>query len=301
MKQDPKRNNLVHPKGYQTLATNKLGNVKKFGQGSKDVILIAGLGLASEKVFNQFMKDNAQKYTMYAVTLAGYGGTQAYPMPPKGTSYEALSWFKHSQKAIVQLIDQYQMKEPAVIGFAMEGTFLGLRLAIENPDKVGEVVGIGGELVRSLKPGVTITPEQRKNFIDQRFVPLWFKTVTDETWDSNMYEYPSYSTNPARAKILAETIDAVPMRLLLRYMIEHWAYDISTELPKLKTPVLAIIPGFDSTLDDSQGFYKTTFIDTWKSAPKVITTKLIKDVGMFVHLDKPQKVNQLISSFLNIK
>lgn len=306
MKQDSTLNNLVHPKGYQTMPIDKVGKVRKFGRGSKDMILIAGLGLASEKVFAQFIKDNAHQFTMYTVTLAGYGGTRAYPMPPRGTSYAELTWHKYSQKVITHLIDRHRMKKPVIVVNSQTPTLIALRMAIDTPEKVGAVIAIGGEFVRTIMPGIdNITPQQRKDFIDKRMAPFWFKTVTDETWDSNMWDDLIYSSNPQNGQRLSEAINQVPLRFLLRYMIEHWSYDISTELDKIRVPVLAIMPGFSRALDEQnpkRKFYRTAFIDTWKKAKNKFTTQLVKNAGIFVHQDQPEEVNKLITEFIkNLK
>ncbi|OJJ20083.1 hypothetical protein BKI52_16555 [marine bacterium AO1-C] len=302
MKQDTSINNLVHPPGYQTMPIHQIGKVQKFGGGPQEVILIAGLGLASDKVFAQFIKDNSSKYTMYAITLAGYGGTQAYPMPPAGTSYAELTWHKHSQKVILGLMKKYNLKKPVIITNSQTPTLIGLRIALEHPEKIKAIVAIGGELVRKLAPQ-KLTPKQRQMGIDVQMAPMWFKTVTGETWDSNMWDDLVYSSNAQNGKRLSDEINAVPVPNLLRYMIEHWAYDVTTELDKLKVPVLAIAPGFSKALDDlypeaSKRFYRTAYIDTWKPAGDKVKVVVVKNAGVFVHQDQPAKVNQLVEEFI---
>jgi len=302
MKQDTSINNLIHPAGYQTMPIDQVGKLQKFGNGSQDVILIAGLGLASDQVFAQFIRENARKYTMYAVTLAGYGGTQAYPMPPAGTSYADLTWHKNSQKAILSIIKQYQIKQPVIITNSQTPTLIGLRIALEHPKKVKAVVAIGGELVRKLAPK-KLTPKQRQMGIDAQMAPMWFKTVTGETWDSNMWDDLVYSSNAKNGKRLSDEINAVPVPNLLRYMIEHWAYDVTTKLDNLKVPVLAIAPGFNQALDDiypkvQSRFYRTAYIDTWKAAGDKVKVVVVKNAGVFVNQDQPAKVNQLVEDFI---
>ena len=302
MKQDTSINNLIHPAGYQTLPINEIGKVQKFGQGPQDVVLIAGLGLASDQVFAQFIRDNASKYTMYAITLAGYGGTQAYAMPPASTSYAALTWHKHSQKVILGLMKKYNLKKPVIITNSQTPTLIGLRIALAHPQQVKAVIAIGGELVRKLAPQ-KLTPKQRQVGIDAQMAPHWFKTVTGETWDSNMWDDLVYSSNAKNGKRLSDKINAVPVPNLLRYMIEHWAYDVTTELDKLKVPVLAIAPGFSKALDNlypeaSKRFYRTAFIDTWKSAGDKVKVVVVENAGIFVNQDQPARVNQLVEDFI---
>src|SRR5262245_43210623 len=84
--QDSTLHHLVHAPGYVTAPLGTLGAVVERGHGPIDMILVCGFGLGAS-VFEGFMHRNAARYHMYAVTLPGFEGTPAPPMPPPGTSY----------------------------------------------------------------------------------------------------------------------------------------------------------------------------------------------------------------------
>ncbi len=100
MVQDPTLNNLVHPEGYQTAEPGTLGRVTRVGDGPRDMVLVAGAGFGGE-IFDGFMKSWSDRFTMYAVTLPGMGGTPAPPMPDTGTSYGEQSWNTAARDAVV--------------------------------------------------------------------------------------------------------------------------------------------------------------------------------------------------------
>ena len=88
---DSTLNNLVHAEGYSTSKPGTLGSVVEHGHGPIDMVLISGFGLGAS-TFQEFMRRNADRYRMFAVTLPGFEGTSAPPMPPPGTGYGAQTW-----------------------------------------------------------------------------------------------------------------------------------------------------------------------------------------------------------------
>src|SRR5262249_26309965 len=78
--QDSTLDNLVHAPGYVTAAPGTLGAVVERGRGPIDMILVSGFGVGAS-AFDGFMKRNAARYHMFAITLPGFEGTAAPPMP----------------------------------------------------------------------------------------------------------------------------------------------------------------------------------------------------------------------------
>src|SRR5262245_21984732 len=100
--QDPTLNNLVHVEGYRTGPPGSLGGVRTVGTGPRHMILIPGLGFSGD-VFDEFMARRTTEYTMHAVTLAGFGGTPALPMPEPRGSYADAPWTHAAEGAILAL------------------------------------------------------------------------------------------------------------------------------------------------------------------------------------------------------
>ena len=78
--QDSTLNNLVHAADYKTSAPGTLGAVVERGKGPIDMVLVSGFGLGAS-AFDGFMKRNTSRYHMLAVTLPGFEGSAAPPMP----------------------------------------------------------------------------------------------------------------------------------------------------------------------------------------------------------------------------
>src|SRR5688500_15672526 len=99
IEQDSTLNNLVHAAGYRAAELGTIGAVVKRGSGPIDVLLIPGWGFGAE-VFDSFMRENASRYRMVAVTLPGFGGTAAPPMPSVGASYAEATWTRAAESAV---------------------------------------------------------------------------------------------------------------------------------------------------------------------------------------------------------
>ena len=62
-----------------------------------------------------FMESRKEEFTMYAVTLPGFGGTPALPMPPEGTSYGEQTWTRSAITGLSDLIRDEEIEAPIVV------------------------------------------------------------------------------------------------------------------------------------------------------------------------------------------
>ena len=304
--QDSTLDNLRHAAGYAAAPLGQLGAVVRRGTGAQDVILIPGWGFGAE-VFESFMAANATRYRMVAVTLPGFGGTAAPPMPPDGTSYAAQSWTGAAEEAVARLIKAEGLNRPVVVGHFVVGTQLALRLALDHPDLVSGVVIVGGEPVRftpSRRDTTGKTPAdiaERIRGVDQYLAPRWFKTVTKRTWDANNYAAMQYSRDSATATVLWRQSAGVPVPVMVRYLCEYLATDIEKDYPSLRVPVMALLPDFTQEIltDPKQAYARSFFLDAWTAAPRLsdrITTRVVPGAHLFVMHDRPDAVRNAIDS-----
>src|SRR6266498_2813423 len=89
--EDPTLDNLRHPADVKTGTFGSLGHVRKVGEGGKIMLLIPGLGFG-DVVWSEFMERHRADYTMFAITLPGFGNTPPLPMPPEGSRYADMPW-----------------------------------------------------------------------------------------------------------------------------------------------------------------------------------------------------------------
>ncbi|HSR50452.1 MAG TPA: alpha/beta hydrolase [Acidobacteriota bacterium] len=301
MEQDPSLNNLVHPEGYAAAEPGTFGHVEKRGQGAQPMILIPGGGFGWE-VFESFMQRHEEDFTMYAVTLAGMGGTPAPPMPPEGTSYGERTWISGAVQALKELIEGEQLERPVIVGHFLEGTHVALEMALEQPESVGAVIIMGGSAKFANPQYENVTLEQRIGYYDSQMAPNWFKTVTLKTWNDNNFPASSYSNQPEVAESLYPKVSKGPLQIYIRYLLEFWSGDPSQHFGDIKVPVLVLMPTFSEEYKKEMDapWLDHYFVDSWKgtAGQPLMKTEQVPDAHLFVWLDNPQVVDQAVKDFL---
>ncbi|HSR68322.1 MAG TPA: alpha/beta hydrolase [Acidobacteriota bacterium] len=301
MAQDPSLNNLVHPEGYDPAELGTFGHVEERGQGPVPMILIPGGGFGWE-VFESFMQRHQDDFTMYAVTLAGMGGTAAPPMPPQGTSYGERTWITGALEALKSLIRQRELDRPVVAGHFLEGAHVALEMAIRHPDMIRSAVILGGSAKFANPQYEAYTLEQRIRYYDTQMAPNWFKTVTLKTWNDNNFPASSYSNQAQVAERLYEQVSKGPLQIYVRYLLEFWSGDPTLEFGSIEVPVLVLMPSFSEQYlkEMDAPWLDHYFVVSWKGAEAnpLIGRTAIPDAHIFVWLDNPQAVDEAIAGFL---
>jgi pimeloyl-ACP methyl ester carboxylesterase len=304
IEQDSSLNNLVHPTGYRTAPLGKLGAVVKRGSGPVDVVIIPGWGFGAD-VFESFMRANDSRYRFTAVTLPGFAGTPAPPMPDSGTSYAAATWTRAAEDAVARLITTERLRKPIIVGHFVVGTQVAIGLAARHPDLIGGLVVVGGEPMRFVpsrrdSTGKTPMPrDERARGIDDFFGPRWFKTVIKRSFDKNNYAPAQYATDSLRAAKLWQISSDVPLPIMVRYLCEYMAADLSDELTKITVPNQVLVPGFSAQIlaDPQQSYAKTLFHDAWdtvRSLNPSLVIRRVPDSRVFITEDQPAAVRAAI-------
>lgn len=307
LKTDSTQNNFNLPSNYKTSETGAIPHYTKSGKGKKVLIMIAGYGF-DETIFDDFVKDNRKNYTIYAVTIPGFGKTMAAPTPPDGTSFSKATWSKGMLEGLRKLIVKEKLNRPVIVGHFTLGTQLAVRMALDYPELVGGVVIIGGPAkfipVQNGKP-MNTTLEMRIMGVD-KFSAAFFKVVSKETWDSNSYLSSLYSLNEVTAKKCWDMQASVPLQVMVRYLMEFSAADITFEINKIKCPMLVLRAGFTNEMishpeDGTSNYIKPQFIDSWDEVKKLYPTVEIKDIsnsGTFIWKDQPKQCSEAVLSFV---
>ncbi len=301
--QDPALDNLVHAEDYATCEPGTLGRVTRVGNGPHPMILIAGVGFGGE-VFDSFMETRTDRYTMYAVTLPGFAGTAAPPMPPSGTSYGEQTWTRGVREAVSRLIDKEQLDRPILVAHWFTAPQVALGLALERPREIGAVIVISG-IARydgGMLPATTRL-DGRIAYVDGTLAPSWFRTVTRDTWDDNNFYPGDYARHPVRALQLWREAAAAELPVWIRYLCEGWGQDITLDLSELTVPTLLLQPGFDEDFFfvEGQNYMQAFCRDSWNGVAEGnehITAQVIADTRAFMMDDQPAALDAAVDAFL---
>ncbi len=305
MAQDPSLNNLRHPPGTETVAEGTLGHVGRFGAGRKTMLLIPGIGFG-DGVWTEFMERHKTEYTMFAITLPGFGGSKPLAMPSDESKFSDTPWIRSALQAIDSLLDKENIEKVIIVGHWALATQIALRLALDQPDRVEAVVIIGGVLkmyYESNPATMNWTIEQRRIFADAMGT-RWFKTVTRRTWDDNNFMSYDYAVNPRRGLYLWREAQAPTLPVWVRYLLEFYAMDLSANLKDLRVPALVAQPGFDDPafyVEPGKNYMRNSCIDSWKGAAEMsslLEFVMIPKSRLFIQYDQPEALDRAIAAFL---
>ena len=303
MDQDASLNNLVHPPAYETTEVGTLGRVIRRGDGPRGMVLVAGAGFGGE-IFEGFMEANQDRFTMFAITLPGFGGTPAPPMPPPGTSYAEQTWTRAAAGAVARLIAEEQLERAVIVGHWISGGQVAMNLALERPDLINAAIVISGVLKPITASGQGASTPDRLALNTDYQAATWFKTVTRETWDDNNFLPRDYAIHPLRALQLWKQAAQPTLPVWIRYLSERRAVDSTLDFPRLEVPMLVLKPGLDELFFEGpqRGGYMEAFLhQSWEGVEELsdmISMQVIDDSRVFIMDDQPQALNEAIQQFL---
>lgn len=319
--QDMTLNNLVLPAGYITGPIGEPGKVIKKGKGKKAMILVPGWGFGAE-VFNNFTDQYENDYRVYAVTLPGFGGTAAPPMPAGG-SYEKHEWIHNAVKGILNLIDREKLDRPVIVAHFYVATQVALELGLDHADKIGKLILLSGIPHRYYRPftdtawgkEARFTTAERTRIVNQYWAPAWYKTVTKETWDSGNHAPEEYSKDSVTGQQLFALSAAVPMPVMIRYLLEFFTYDVSARYKEIRIPMLVLLPSFSDDFFNEQYYSagqtisrewtKYYYREVWNSAREAhnpnIRIETIPGTHAFLWYDNPGATYSMINEFISEK
>jgi len=303
--QDTTLDNLATPPGYATGPSGKLGSVRVEGTGARPMILIPGLGFGGD-VFESLVNEWRDTFTMYLVTLPGFGGTPAPPTPPRGTSFGSQTWTASALTALKELIRDNGLDDVVVVGHWLTGTQIALRLAIDEPTKVSDVVLLSGSARWTFGPASSGVPaptlRQRAAAVDTSLAPSWFRTVTRETWDDNNFLPGDYAVQPVLGLRLWREAARPGLHVWVRYLCEFIAQDITLDLSRLHAPTLLLQPDLAGAYHDPGNDYLDTFINgSWgdlAAATSAIRREVVPGTRIVSWADRPEAVRNAIEAFL---
>ena len=141
----------------EILSTEKLPELVIQGEGDINLILIPCMSCRWNE-WEEFMERNKDQYKMFAVTIAGYGGT---PTPDLPMNSDKTPWRDYAISGLSQLIDQYDLKEAIVVGHSW-GAMLAIQLASARKDVITKVISVDGSI-----ESTTWTPDTRDERLKQ--------------------------------------------------------------------------------------------------------------------------------------
>jgi len=276
-------------------ANADLAHVETRGEGDTPLVLVPGL-VCDWSVWETFMERNADRYTLYAVTLPGMGGTEPLPTPE---TIEGTPWLDASVEAIASMIEEQGLDEPIIVGHSMGGT-LAFRLSIEHGDLVGGAVVVDGMAAMPLGPG-PMEEAQRVAMVNTVVGPQMLNTP-EEQWHGQFATMgPVQMTDQEQYAKWMEHFKKTPARVGARYMIELMKTDVTDELARVKDPILLLAAENEPQAKFMGGEERVEAM--WESqiehAPEGLAALVwAPDSRHFIFFDKPEWFDARVAEFV---
>ena len=288
------------PSAGDTAKPGQLANVTKRGTGDIKMILIPDLG-ADWTVFESFMKRNDSRFTFYATTLPGFGGT-APPARPAKLDFGATAWWKNAESGILDLITKQKLDHPLVLGH-QAGAYLAMKLALKHPEHIRGAIVLNGLLYAPL-PGVQqkVSLQERAAIVNSWTPVELFPNSTTTQYRTFLSQYaPWFCKDEQRQKNLADLAAKSGPVTWWNYYAELSTTDLSGDIKSLKRPMLVLPSIYDSALPGYET-YKTTLAQ-WNplehsvsSLP--ITVIRMEDCRGYAMEDQPAKMDDAIRNWV---
>jgi pimeloyl-ACP methyl ester carboxylesterase len=264
-------------------------HVDKYGTGEPALILIPGL-TDSAAVWSGTIARFAPTHTIYALTLAGFGGTKPTQSP----------MIEKAVSDVVSLIAQEHLNKPVVIGHSLGG-FTVLRIAEEHSDLLRGAIAVDGLPVFYGMDAMTAA--QRSANAAQIAAPLANLTPDQLMAGAKTYSVP-YMTQAKNVDTVVAFGKGADPAATSEYMTELISADIRPDLAKITIPLLELGP-FDATLDphnpsmstktlaEKQAYYQKLL-----SNDPTVKVQFINNSRHFIMIDQPQAFYAAVSAFL---
>lgn len=275
------------------IAADAIAHVEQRGTGPIHMILIPG-SPCDWRVWEEFMDRNEERYTMYALTLAGFSGTEPLPTPDE-TEPSPTPWFDAAIDAIADFIREEELTDAVIVGHSLGG-HLALRIALEHPNAAAKIVDVDG-VPTSEFGGANLTPEQRAREVEEKLGPQ-FRHMTDEQAAAMLEQTARLTvTDRERADELAAMFMQTKKEVALEYLIQGLKSDISAQLKNIATPTLVIAAtgqgGDEGARAGIRGYW-----ERWIADAEAITLVAFADSRHFVMDDQPEKLDEAIAEFV---
>ncbi len=208
-----------------------LPQIERRGEGEQVLILIP-CAACGWWAFDRFMERNADHYTMYSVTLPGYGAT---PDPGLPLDTDGSPWHDNAVRQLSRLLDEEEVREVVVVGHSF-GSTIALELAAARPDVVRGIINLDGGITsdRSWFPD---DPAARPAAADELTANNVRTYADPEVW--RQFNLPTV-LDPDRRLLYHGMFIGTGRTAVFQYWRENLIVDLNPILRNLRIPLLDV-------------------------------------------------------------
>lgn len=271
-------------------------HIEVHGKSGSPIILIPGLG-SGPWVWQATIEHMQAHHRVYALTLAGFDGTQA---PAKKTGL-----MPQTEASLLKLIRERKLDKPVLIGHSLGGT-LALAFAEKHSKLISAVVAVDGMPI--FPSFERMTPDQRKAAATRMQQSIAQATPEQFRQQQTGYMQTMGVIDSKAAEKYAKLQARSDPATVAQYMFEDLSTDLRPELDKISVPVLEISPyreaDFKAAADSgrmpmmSEAQKTDYYRELLKGTPNLKVVS-IAPARHFVMLDQPHKFHKALHEFLH--
>ena len=274
-----------------------LGQIERRGTGPVNMILIAGNGETWE-IWDAFMDRNADSYTMWAVTLPGFGGGEMAEIGLENGGYLRRAWIKNAGRAVLGLINDEGITDPVLMGHQIGGQ-LAVYISLAVPETASSVISLDGEPVFILgDPTWRPTDQDRHAMVTTQIAPQ-LATMKPKDWASRQrYTPETYIRDKVRGKIIGEMIAQAPMEAMHQYIKEFALNDLTGPLATSTVPTLFVGPFYHYEDETFRIDREVRWFDMLADAPGIVQIVFFYNSSSWITEDQPEYLDEAVRAFL---
>lgn len=271
-----------------------LPEIERSGTGPVTVLLIPCMS-CRWRSWDTFLERNQSAYTMYAITVPGFGGT---PLPDLPRDTEGTPWRDNLLNGLSRLIVDENLRDIVLIGHSW-GTMVSVQLAARLPARISSLISVDGSIT---SPWVPDTRDERLAEA-RRTEEEWGTKLADaEEWrlfngGGDTLAPPEAPTMERQRSVLYHGMFmATDRTALLQYWRENLLIDLSAELRALKLPILDLraIRGGDMEHQRKQHLE----VMAAERSPSNVKTVFLYDTSHFVMEHRPELFDRIVADFV---
>ena len=283
----------------EILSTDKIPEIVIKGSGDYNLLLIPCMSCRWNE-WEEFMDRNLENYTMYAVTIPGYGGT---PSPDLLKNTTGTPWRENALEGLSELMDEYELNDVIIVGHSW-GSMVAIQLAARRKDVVKSVISIDGTIESTSWVKKSLSERLvQANSVVQNWEP---KLKDAEEWSkfngavvgNTFGQTEMVRKEEMLTKIkLVSSFMATDRDVVLQYWRENTLIDLTSYLHQIHVPILDI----QSFTGDNQARQKSDHLKLLSDAkaPDNVESVFMYDTKHFIMYHRPLTLDCYISDFIN--
>ena len=263
-------------------------HVDRYGSGPQNLILIPGLGSGPWSWYGT-IAHFSPKYTIYALTLAGFDGRPTTTETPLMEAFSNDFW---------QMLSSHDIKSPVVIGHSLGGT-LAFLLAEQHPERLRAIIAADGLPIFPLLASKTVA--ERTSIANQAAGMYGALSAAGAlSYETNFMQ--TVGTNdPDLVSPTAKLEASSDPKAVAAWLQADLIADLRPLLTAVSIPALEIMP-YDPSVGAKAGFTQDQGVAFYRSLLSGAPHATVVSIGPskhFVMLDQPDKFYAAVQQFLD--